>query len=91
MEWISVKKRLPPLSYYESDDPDSPFESYNVLLYCDPEICVGYLVKNQDEFDWNFGDMGWECYIPDDGGGTIRKIEFKSVTHWMELPEGPKI
>lgn len=88
MDWIRVKEKLPKISYLESDNADDPYESYPVLLYS-PEkcCCVGYLVKNQDEGRWDYGELSWEAYIPD--VSAIHDLDFDTFTHWMPLPNRP--
>ena len=92
MEWISVKDKLPQLSYVESEDSGYPYDSYNVLLYtsaahCEGVICVGFLEQEQDEDKWEFGDFSWVCYIPDE---NIVMVPFETFTHWMPLPKPPE-
>lgn len=87
MEWISVKEKLPPISYVESDDEDHPYEGIHFLLYSTQKcMCVGYLVKDQDEKSWNHGDLSWEVYIPNE---HIEDVDFEKFTHWMPLPKPP--
>jgi hypothetical protein len=92
MEWISVKEKLPPISYLESDNEDDQYECYPVLVFSEeaPGIyCVAYLVQNQDEDNWNLGDLSWQLYIPGSGGDIIdRDLEVFSL--WMTLPDLPK-
>ncbi len=88
--WISVKDRLPPLSYVESDNVDDAYEGIHFLLFTKEDVCVvGYLVQNQDKDDWNFGEYTWEIYIPC-AGGLIEELDFDKVTYWMPLPKPPK-
>jgi len=65
-EWISVKERLPKISYLESDNVEDPYECYPILVFC-PEkpgiFCVAHLIKNQDENDWNYDELSWEFFI----------------------------
>lgn len=41
MEWVSLKDKLPPISYLESDNADDPYESYPVLVGSEegPDVC----------------------------------------------------
>lgn len=90
-EWISVNERLPPISYLESDNEDDPHEAYPVLVFSDEEpgiFSVAYLVKEQNEDRWNFGDLSWEIYIPN--GGGVDEVDFDVFSHWMPLPKPPK-
>src|SRR5690349_18556236 len=92
MEWISIKDRLPPLSYLESDNEEDPYECYPVLVYSEEQpgiCCVAYLVKEQDEDKWSYGDLSWELYIPSNGGDIIER-DLETFTKWMPLPEPPK-
>lgn len=91
MEWISVKDRLPEISYFESDDVEHPYESFEVMVFCPQEpgiFCVAYLVMNQNENDWNYKELSWESYIPS-RGGHIEDVDFETFTHWMPLPQPP--
>jgi len=91
-EWISVKERLPKISYLESDNVEDPYECYPILVFC-PEkpgiFCVAHLIKNQDENDWNYDELSWELYIPGNGGSII-EVDFDFFTHWMLLPTTPE-
>ena len=91
MNWISVKDKLPKISYLESYNENDPYEDYPVLVKSDENyvFCVAYLVKEQDPNDWNFGELSWELYIPGNGGDIIYR-DFEEFTHWMELPESPE-
>lgn len=91
MEWISVKEKLPPLSYVESDNADDEYKAHYVLLYSNEKtFCVGYLVKEQDEEKWSCGDLSWEVLLPGEDW-TIHDINFDIFTHWCELPKPPCI
>lgn len=91
MEWISVKDRLPEISYFESDNESVPYESHPVLVFSSEKpgiMCVAYLCQEQDEKKWSFGDFSWESYIPGDGG-NIAEIDFEVFSYWMPLPSPP--
>jgi len=92
-QWISVKENPPQVSYLESNNEDDPYECYPVLVFS-PErpgiFCVASLVKEQDENDWNYEELSWELYIPGNGG-NIEEVDFDVFTHWMPLPEPPKV
>jgi len=89
-KWIRCLDKLPKISYLESDNVDDPYESYDVLLLSkEGDYCVGYLVKEQDENKWKYGDLSWEMHIPGEGG-KIEHLDFDVFTHWMPLPETHK-
>lgn len=75
VEWIEVNKELPP-------------KNRKVLVYiigdADPEIVVSYWDQKTEEDDhifvrWYYGD------VP-----MYTTSWYQKVTHWMNLPEGPK-
>ena len=78
MKWISVKDRMP---------------EYNteVLLYYSTDIVQGFLDKN----DYWYGSRDVRDCMNDgwveDSKFCRRGGPFDYVTHWMPLPEPPKI
>ena len=91
MEWIEVSKKLPPLSYVESDNEDDYYKPIYVLAkHALSDVCaVVILVQNQDEESFGFGDYTWEVYIPAFDAYLHDDIPFKTYSHWMPLPRLP--
>lgn len=91
--WINIKDQLPSVSYLETNNEEDPYECYPVLVYAEeaPGIyCVAYLVQEQDENNWNFGELSWELYIPGSGGDIIGR-SLENFTKWIPLPKIPLI
>jgi hypothetical protein len=89
MEWISVKDKLPPVSFVESDVESDPYEPYPVLFFIpghsDGEIVVGwYEEENLSPFPNIPRFVLWNGHNMDDS------TEVGEPTHWMPLPEPPK-
>lgn len=91
MKWFKLEEKLPTVSYLESDNENDPYEGHPVLVFSkeSPGIqCVAYLVKEQDENDWNFGLLSWELYVPGEGGDIVHK-DLETFSHWRKLPKNP--
>lgn len=81
MKWIAVEERLPDL--IEGKD-----YSENVLVACRNELMVMQrcFIKNDDD-DWVY--YWCNCYGNINGDGKLD--DEYNPTHWMSLPEIPKI
>jgi hypothetical protein len=89
-EWISVKDRLPPISFREDDNPSMPYEPHCVLLYIPPPegrdkdhalIIVGIY---EEEVLEPYPSIGRWFNLNND----CQEL-FYHPTHWMPLPEPP--
>jgi hypothetical protein len=92
MQWISLKDKLPELSYLEEVGAD--YTCLPVLVFSKEapgSCCVACLCKNYDEDDLNLRDLSWNIYIPGEHGDWILDIDLEEFTHWMPLPGPPTI
>lgn len=84
MEWISVKDEIPP------DGKDVLF-CYRMTLSYDKDqdirrIATGFFDNSNYKYDC------WSGYIEDpEGENCSLEIPLRYVTHWMPLPEPPKL
>jgi hypothetical protein len=77
MEWISVNDRLP-------DNSDE------VLIYVGHDIVQAYLLNGKWKGSVNVTDNMNDGYV-NDRVISIQGDIFDYVTHWMPLPEPPKL
>ena len=76
-EWISVEERLP--------EPNNeclvavkikdPFSKNTIAIDIAERVKVFYLLTNRDDYEWAINTDWEEC----------------EITHWMPLPEAPKM
>lgn len=76
-KWVSVKERLPELKRFD-EDGDTWLMTKTVLVATNKGVTIGYY---EDDLDPKF-KPGWNDR---EHGERIK------VTHWMELPERPKV
>ena len=81
MKWISVKDDLPIGFWSDSELEYYKKFSQQVNVYVDNGT-VGTAAYNRETKKWFIGDLTPQHY---------QEFERTNVTHWMPLPEPPKI
>jgi len=89
MKWISVKEKLPPKSFLESDDENVPYEAKMLLLYYEPDSADGAFITSGIYTEVDLSPYAnipkWEAYVKTDM--DTYWVEINEPDYWMLFPE----